>query len=207
MPSTLIFPDGARLAARDEIPGPEVERAKEWSRIERANIAPGFVLKPSGDESFAFYAEVNVDAPQAWRLFRGLCGAVLPPNGDLLFADSDDQPEVIWSGAVAKMLSVLEEHGYQLSHDGYLHFGIVSTEGGLINEVFVAPTKHLKIWFNDERTVQTVMSKFGLPKAERLEFLDEYPRTTMKLPRDKAISDVLEFAQLMVSKLNGAGVN
>jgi hypothetical protein len=207
MPSTLIFPNGVRLAMRDEIPGPEAERAKVWSRVEGASIGRGFVLKPSGDRTFAFYAEANVDAPQIWTLFRDLCVALLPRSGDFLFADSDDKPEVIASGSVAAILSVLESHSYQLSHDGYLHFGIVNTKGGLVNEVFVAPTKHFKIWLNDDRALRAVMNEHGLSEVARLEFLDEYPRTTIKLPPDKAISDLPEFAQLLASKLNGTGVN
>lgn len=70
MPSTLIFPDGVRLAAREEIPGNAARRAEERARIQSADIAPGFVLKPSGDTRFDCYVEINVDAPQIFCAVR-----------------------------------------------------------------------------------------------------------------------------------------
>ncbi len=77
MPSTLIFPDGIRLAQRDEIPGPEAHRSETWARVESANIVSGYVVHAVKDEQFTHYAEINVDAPHIWAVFCDLCRALL----------------------------------------------------------------------------------------------------------------------------------
>jgi hypothetical protein len=46
MPSTLVIPDGVRLAERHELPGPESERAQVLSSIQSAEIAPGSAEPP-----------------------------------------------------------------------------------------------------------------------------------------------------------------
>jgi hypothetical protein len=75
----------------------------------------------------------------------------------------------------------LEPHRYQLAHDGHVQFGLISDSGGRINEVFVVPTKHFQVWLDDEAHFRRVMQRHGLDEAERLSFLDEYPRTTLRL--------------------------
>ncbi len=56
-----------------------------------------------------------------------------------------------------------------------------------INEVFVAPTKHLKIWLNDEVRFREIMQDNRVPEVSRLEFLDEYPRITTMLPSGRGL--------------------
>jgi len=36
MARTLVFPDGVRLASKDEIPGPKPDREAAWARIQSA---------------------------------------------------------------------------------------------------------------------------------------------------------------------------
>src|SRR5262245_44599108 len=115
MPSTLIFPDGVRLAYREELPRPENERANLWARIEAANIAPGFVLNRADGERFTCYAEANVDAPSIWPIFRDLCRALIEPQATLLlFGEIDDDPRSLGSGDISTIVDVLSRHQYQL---------------------------------------------------------------------------------------------
>ena len=72
-----------------------------------------------------------------------------------------------------------------MAHDGWLQFGLISRDADRISEVFVAPTKHLKIWFSDETCLRSVLRNHALPEVGTLEFLDDYPRATLQLSDDK----------------------
>jgi hypothetical protein len=183
--STLVFPDGVRLAAREEIPGSREDRDALWTRVEAASIQSGFVIFRSGDARFSHYAEVNIDAPQVWSLFRDLCGALLGQFVNLIGAPQDSEPFFLGAANLADILSLLEPHQYQLCHDGDVQFGIVYDDDIQIREVLVSPTKHFQVWLGDETAFRSVMKEHGLKEHERLEFLDEYPRTFRPLHRDR----------------------
>jgi hypothetical protein len=181
MPNTLIFPEGIRLAARDEIPGPEPHRSELWARVQSASIEPGFLLKPSQDPRFACYAEINVDAPSIWNVFRDLCLALLEPAATLLAGDIDSGPQALGTAPVAAIIATLDRHKDRLAHDGYLQFGLLSIHDDRLNEVFVVPTKHFQVWLNDLSRFRAVMSRHAIREAAVLQFIDEYPRTTVRL--------------------------
>ncbi|HEX8899805.1 hypothetical protein [Vitreimonas sp.] len=205
MANTLVFPDGVSLATREEIPGPSAVREEIWERVRNANIAPGFVTKVANDPAFQFYAEANVDATVVWSVFRDLVEALVGSRGILLFAHKDDEtPAALGEGNVSDLLSALEPHVYQLQHDGYVQFGIVQQSDAQIDEVFVSVTKHFKIWFNDEVAFRDVMSKHNLVAADKLEFIDEYPRVTRALPAEKVVRNADHLAELLVAALRGA---
>ncbi|MCP4601205.1 MAG: hypothetical protein GY847_11890 [Proteobacteria bacterium] len=185
MASTLVFPDGIRLAELDEIPGPEPNRAAAWARVESANIVAGFTLAESTDTPFGFYAEINVDAPRIWAVFFELCKALLGPTATLVVSEIDYEPMPVGSARTLVLLSLLEPHRYQLAHDGWIQFGLIDQRADLLTEVFVAPTKHFKVWLNDEKLLRSILQSHAVPEADVLEFLDEYPRTTIRLPEDK----------------------
>jgi hypothetical protein len=107
MPSTLVFPDGVRLALRDEIPGPGKERDALWASVESANIVQGFTIKPSNDARFSHYAEINVDAPQIWAVFSDLCRALLGPNAMFIGGEVDATPTSRGSGEVTSVIAIL----------------------------------------------------------------------------------------------------
>ena len=48
--------------------------------------------------------------------------------------------------------------------------------------MFVAPSKHFKVWLNDEPRFRATMQRYRLRAAERLAFLDEYPRVSLRQP-------------------------
>lgn len=191
MPSTLIFPAGIRLARKDEIPGPEPRHSNEWARIESANIAPGFVLKATDDQRFTHYAEINVDAPHIWAVFRDLCENLLSPTATLIIGDIDGEPVTVGSGFVCAILAALEPHRYQLTHDGYLQCGLVSDLGSTLNEVFVAPVKYFQVWMDDEARFKAIMQRHELKEADHLEFIDEYARVTVHLSSNTVMFESL----------------
>ena len=186
MPSTLVFPDGVRLANRDELPGSESERTNLWASIEAANVGPGYVLIRTQGERFRCYVEANVDAPSIWPVFCDLSRALIGAEATLLFGEADDEPDTLGTGDISTIIDVLSRSKYQLAHDGFLQFGVVSDDDA-INEVLVTPTKHLKIWLNDEVRFREIMQEHRVPEVSRLEFLDQYPRTTIMLPSSSGV--------------------
>ena len=202
MPSTLIFPDGVRLALRYEIPGPEQERAAIWARIEAANIAPGFTIMHSNDARFSHYAEINVDAPHIWAVFSDLCHALLGRNATLIAGEVDETPTSRGSAEVATLIAILEPHQYRLAHDGYLQFGLLD-EDGMINEVVVVPTKHFQVWLNDERRFRLVMQQHGLGEDQHLQLLDEYPHMTVRLDSSR-LSEPAEFMNYLAEQIDAS---
>ncbi|MBP6689448.1 MAG: hypothetical protein KA153_05620 [Hyphomonadaceae bacterium] len=202
MANSLIFADGVRLTTREEIPGPSARREELWARVERANIHPGYTLKAAQDPAFRYYAEANVHASDVWPLFCDLSRALLGERGALLLAFKDDEPEQIVDAPVAAMLAAFEAHSDQLTHDGYIQFGIVSQTDAGLSEVLVTPSKYFRIWFNDERAFAGQMVTHKLTRAERLDFLDEFPHVTTRLPDERALRAAdLELA--LVSELQG----
>jgi hypothetical protein len=196
MPNTLEFPDGIRLAHLDELPGPEPDRATAWARIQSANIAPGFTLTQSPDSQFPFYAEANIDGPRIWVVFRDLCQRLLGQQATLIMGTIDDEPATLGSANTLELLELLEPHQYQLAHDGWLQFGLVTEDANWVTEVFVAPTKHFRVWLSDVECLRSVLRNHAVPEVESLEFIDEYPRTTTTLRSDKVSfrdqSDLIE---------------
>ena len=186
MKSSLVLPAGVRLANLDEIPGPDARREFEWSRIQRADIRSGYVISESDNTRFPYYAEANIDAPKIWIVFRELCLALLQGRSTLVMSEIEEDPAPVCAGDVSRVLERLEPHNYHLAHDGYLQFGLVHQSNDQVSEVFVAPTKHFKVWFDDVAAFRAVMRQHGVPEAEVLQFLDEYPRVTIQLAPDRA---------------------
>jgi hypothetical protein len=76
--------------------------------------------------------------------------------------------------------------------------------GDLISEVFVAPTKHFEVWLNDENRLRSTMRHHAIPEAESLEFIDELPRTTIRLRDDRvAFHDYDQFIEHFEKQLEG----
>jgi hypothetical protein len=210
MANTLEFPNGIRLAQLDELPGSDSQRAVEWARIQNARIVPGYTLTESKDPRFAKYAEINVNAPSIWNVFRDLCHVLLDPTASLIAGEVGDEPSLVGSSDTSSILNMLERHQYQLSHDGFVQFGLISDQGGTISEVFVAPTKHFKVWLNDERNFRAIMDRHKILEQSRLEFIDEYPRTTVALPEGPDAlrpSDLLNYFENALGRSTVAKLN
>jgi len=185
----LEFPNGIRLARLEEIPGPEPDRSAAWERIMRSHIVPGFtVADSSSDVRFRYYAEINVDASQIWEVFRDLCAGLLTDPAALLAGDDEDiEPHKVAQTDVPALLRALAPYHYQLAHDGFLQFALVSDHADQIAEVLVTPTKHFKVWLNDIALFRAIMEHHEIRERAKMEFIDEYPRVTTRLPEGNAV--------------------
>lgn len=198
MASTLVLADGVRLATRDDLPSSSREEA--WAHIKAAGVHPGYTLKAAHDQAFRYYAEANVHASETWPTFRDLSRVLLGEHGSLLLSFKDDDPEHVAEAPIEAILTTLERHADQLAHDGFVQFGVMTQTNGDLCEVFVTLSKHFKIWFSDERAFAAQMAKCGLPRAERLEFVDEYSRVTTRLPKGRAMQ-IEDLQQALVRDL------
>jgi hypothetical protein len=183
---TLEFPDGVRLAKLEEIPGSEPERSAGWERVRQAHIVPGFTVTDSlSDHRFGHFAEINVNASQIWALFRDLCAGLLSDPATLIASDVDTEPRHVLGGELAKVLNALEIYQYQLAHDGFLQFGLLNDRVEGISEVLVTPTKHFKVWLNNIERFRSIMNDHKISERTKMEFIDEYPRVTTRLPEGR----------------------
>jgi hypothetical protein len=155
----------------------------------RARFAPKIAPDESTGPGFLFYAEANVDAPAIWDVFCELSQALIGPVSTLVMGEIEDEPVPLGSAGTNTILELLEPHKYQLAHDGWIQFELVSQEGDLVSKVFVAPTKHFEIWLNDEERFRSIMQNHAIPEVESLELIDEYPLVAMRLPGDSVAFD------------------
>ncbi|MCA9755297.1 MAG: hypothetical protein KDA27_05800 [Candidatus Eisenbacteria bacterium] len=178
MSSTLVFPDGIRFPAREELTGPRAERDRLWARIGRANLRPGFVVRASEEPEFQVFAEANVDAPGLWSAFSTLVRALLPAGAEscqLLLGDPDSELEPIARDSAGRWLEVLEPYAHRLVHDAWVQFGLVDDAGGKVSGVLVTPTKHLQVWAQSRDLLVDILGGLGLEELSELELLAGYP--------------------------------
>jgi hypothetical protein len=162
------------------------------------------VLRESSDPSFAFYAEANVDAPKIWGAFRDLSRGLLGSSATLLIGEIDENPIPLGAAQTGIILGLLEPYAYQLAHDGLIQFGLGARTDRGITEVFVTPTKHFKVWLNDEIEFESVMQAHAIERPESLQFIDEYPRTTTPLSAEQtSFADHASLFEHLRTKLKG----
>lgn len=177
----LIFPKGVRLARDYEI-SDDANKTELLKKIREAQIEQGFVITDADDSRFNYYAEANVNAPQIWRLFRSLCETLLPAEVTPIVGETDE--ENLHHGKYEsrrKLLDLFESFEFYLANDGYIQFGLAAESETELTEIFVAPTKHFQIWANDKDVIVKVMNQYGIAECEKLQFIDEFPRTTKSL--------------------------
>lgn len=120
-------------------------------------------------------------------VFRDLCLGLLEPIATMVAAGPDDEPTPLGSANVNSLITILEPHRYQLAHDGFIQHGLVSHHGSQINEVLVLPEKHFNVWMNNEKRFRKVMEEYDIREVDELEFLDQYPRTAVALPKQSVV--------------------
>lgn len=133
------------------------------------------------NEPFTHYAEINVDAPRLWEVFSDLCNVLLDSPATFVVGGLDSELVPVGPVNVHASTQLLAQHQYQLAHDGFLQYSLVSDHDGKVTEIFVTPEKYLKVWMNDETTFRGVMARHEIGEASSLKFLDEFPRTTVAL--------------------------
>jgi hypothetical protein len=176
----LILPSSIRLLRPDEVPVHD-DRDKILAKVSaghRARFVAGYVLSDTGRPGFTAYAEVNVHAPAVWHLFRDLVATLLPEYAALLIGVKDEELHHRPYRYKAALLTALEPYGGALARDGLVQCGLIWQRGGTTEEVLVEPAKYMKIWTNQPHVLKQILTEHGLSQAERLAFLDEFPRVT-----------------------------
>jgi hypothetical protein len=176
----LILPECVRLLRPDEVPVHD-DRDQILEQVaagHRARFVAGYVLHLVERPGYSAYAEVNVHAPELWRLFRALTVELLPEHGALLIGPKDEEINRCPYRSKDALLDTLEPYGEALARDGLVQFGLIWQRSGRTEEVFVEPAKYFKVWTNHPDRLQRVLAAHGLEQAEHLDFLDEFPRIT-----------------------------
>ena len=177
----LEWPLGVRTPHPDEVP-PEWRDAIEKAR--RVAFTTGYVVSHKGGESFTAYFEANVHASQVWTVVCALVEALLPrAAAPIVGVKGEDTPILGPYTLRGIALAVLEPYAHYLQHDGLLEFGVIHQSDGRTEEVFVKSAKYLQVWTNRQERVREVFARFGIPEAEKLAFIDEYPLKRETLPR------------------------
>jgi hypothetical protein len=115
----------------------------------------------------------------------------------LLLSDADEELALIGTAPLSQILQPLGEIDYQLAHDGWIHFGLVSESEGRVSGVFVTPTKHLQVWAQDREIVASVLRGHGLVERDELAFLASYP--VVVEPPEHAPSEFLSAGDLRIA--------
>lgn len=193
---SLQLPKTIRTARYDEVPkDPEVIARIDARKT--AKIVQGYIVKPNPEPGdFTFYAEVNIDIDQLWKLFRHLV-LQLPDFVALVYGFKDEEPEYGRYMDKFELLNILNSFEVELTNDGFLEFGVLYSDGATLEEVFVAPAKYIKYWGTDEEQFRETMHAFSIYEVADLEFIDEFPLVTEAVRL--FIEDIRETGDVMES--------
>lgn len=199
----LIFPKGIRFVRSHEIPDSNGEKPELLEKIRNANIVQGYVIShPIEESKFRYYAEANINADKIWHIFRTLCEVLLPDEVMPIIGELGDEP--LHNGEYddkIKLLDLLEEFKFYLANDCYIRFGLGFESEIELTEIFVTPTKHFQIWVNRPDALKQVMEQYGIPESEKLQFIDEFPRTTTSLTYDSRFVNHEELTNYLVEQI------
>ena len=179
-PTPLVLPDSIRLLRPDEVPLHD-DRDKILERVaagHRERFVAGYVLTDTAKPGYTAYAEVNVHAPAVWHLFRSLVTRLLPEHAALLIGVKDEPLHYRPYRSKVSLLAALEPYGHELARDSFVQFGLIWQRSGKTEEVFVEPAKYFKVWTNRPTVLVQDLAESGLPRADSLAFLDEYPHVS-----------------------------
>ena len=180
-PEPLIFPRGVRFPRKDEIPGDPTD---VLDRVAKANLTTGYIVRAANNEPFETYIEANVHAPNIFDVFRKLVVGLMPDvvapligikEEELVFGPYTDRTSA---------MEVFEPYVDLLENDGFLEFGMIHQSESAFEEVFVASSKYFKIWTNNCSAAEDILLSAGIPRCDSLEFIDEYPMTSVSADDD-----------------------
>ncbi|MEO8572677.1 MAG: hypothetical protein ABI481_01815 [Pyrinomonadaceae bacterium] len=180
-PEPLLFARGVRFPRKNELPG---DTSDAWKRISDARITTGYVLQTTGKEFFDTYIEANVHAPNVFEVFRNLVFALMPEVAAPIIGMKEEEPLFGPYTYRALALAVFEPFADLLQNDGFLEFGMIHQSEAAFEEIFVASPKYFKIWTNHGADAEEVLQAAGIPRRDKLEFIDEYPMVSVSLGND-----------------------
>jgi hypothetical protein len=184
----LRFPRGVRFALPDEVPR-SARNAVE--RSANAQIMTGFVSISCENVGYSAYLEANIHADETWAAFEALAEALLPQVAAPLVGWKDAKPTLGPYTDKSAAIAVLRPHKESLQHDGYIEFGLMFQTNGRTEEIFVKAAKHLQVWTDQGDIAESTLVSLGVPKVERLQFIDEFPRVTERLPDGPQSSETI----------------
>jgi hypothetical protein len=191
----LRLPKTIRTPRFDEVPKNE-ETFERIRARESAKIVQGYTIKANENPGlFTFFSEVNVNVDQLWPLFIHLM-LQLPEDIALVYGPKDE--ELNFSKYVDKfeLLNILTPLEIELTHDGFLEFGVIYNDERMLEEVLVAPSKYIQYWGADVERFKQSMHEFSIYEVPDLQFIDEFPLVTesasIHFPGIQETGDVLE---------------
>ena len=180
-PEPLIFPQGVRFPTNEEIPA---DSRDVLDRVANAKITTGYTLQNVDGRQFDAYFEANVHAPNVFEVFRQLSFSLMPEVAAPLIGIKEDEPVFGPYTDRALAIAVFEPYIHHLQNDGFLEFGVIHQSQSVFEEIFVASPKYFKIWTNNAKAAEAVLESAGIPKCEKLEFIDEYPMVSLSVAED-----------------------
>jgi hypothetical protein len=185
---TLRFPRGVRLAQKGDIPRCTNEILE---RIANARITTGFISKACSGSSYSAYMEANIHADEIWIVFEALTASLLPAVAAPLIGGIDADTVLGPYTDKSMALSALRTHKESLQHDGFIEFGMMFQSDERTEEVFVCASKYMKIWTNQPEVAEATLVSMRVPMAASLQFIDEFPHVTERLPHDPCSDETI----------------
>jgi hypothetical protein len=182
-PEPLRFPRGVRLAVEGDLPRSK-NRPEQLAKLASAKISTGFVLTTGNDPGFSAYFEANIHADEVWRVFEALVERLLPEVAAPLVGWKDEDATVGPYTDRTAAMAALRPYVDSLQHDGYIQFGLMHQRAGKTEEVFVKSSKYMQIWTNQPEVAAQILVSMKIQKVEKLQFIDEFPVVTERLPGD-----------------------
>ena len=153
-------------------------------KVAKANVTTGYVVQAVKDELFETYIEANVHAPKIFDVFRRLVFALMPEVVAPLVGVKEEEPVFGPYTDRTSAVEIFEPYVDLLQNDGFLEFGMIHQSESAFEEVFVASSKYFKIWTNNGSAAEDILLSAGIPRCEALEFIDEYPMTSISADDD-----------------------
>lgn len=186
----LRFPRGLRLAAEIDLPRTS-DRLEKLAKLASAKILTGFVMSSVDNPSFTAYLEANIHADKVWPVFETLAAQLLPDVVAPLVGWKDEDPTLGPYTDKSAALAALRPYAESLQHDGYIEFGLMHQSEGKTDEILVKPSKYLQIWTNQPALVAEALVSMRIPRAEKLQFIDEFPMVTERLAGDPSSNEAI----------------
>ena len=160
-----------------------VERRKNISLVQ------GFTFyenENSKNDGYKFYSEVNVDNPKLWNLSKKLL-ANFKNDVYIVYQINEDSLTYGSQYSVTSTIDKLDKIEGEILNNCNVSIGIVQ-DSKVFNELFIDESKYIQYWGNNESYFRTLMKSYGINEKEKMNFVDEFPRTcllyTSPSPRD-----------------------
>lgn len=176
LPVTIRVPLPEEMPHREDIE--EILQKRKQARIQE-----GFMYTPNDTQQlpFTFYAAINVNNSRLWQVFSALTQLFPDEELSCVYGLTEEEPVTTGYFAKAHVLATLEKYRTELAQDASLEFGLLYHTKETLIELFVTESKYIKFWGSDRPALIRLMLEFGIPQAQHLAFIDEYPKISMPL--------------------------